>query len=291
LSPREAQNTVNAKWPGDIDAAHGFLVSQPGVDSTRVGAAGGSCGVAHAVRLARRHREVRSLVLLAGPLDPEGVRFIQDATWLPIFGAAAADDQYDNDFPTVMQWIGELSGNPRNRFSGFNDGKHGTEIFGPHPELVTQIVDWYGDTLVERPADPKVTTKPKDTRMRQFWQAVSTPAGVSGAVKMFRDVRRRDARAKLFPESALNLLGYEYLQNGNSKAAIEIFKLNTEAYPMSANTYDSLGDAYLADGQNDLALEASRKALAMLPGDSANGDRKRAIRESAEQKIAKLTAR
>jgi pimeloyl-ACP methyl ester carboxylesterase len=105
LSPQDAQNTLNAKWPADIDAAYDFLVSQTGVDRTRVGTAGGSCGVTHAVRLARRHREVRSLVLLAGPLDPEGVRFIQDATWLPIFGAAAADDQYDNDFATVMQWI------------------------------------------------------------------------------------------------------------------------------------------------------------------------------------------
>ena len=42
-----------------------------------------------------------------------------------------------------MQWILALSGNPRNTFSGFKDGKHGTEIFGPHPELVTQMVAWY----------------------------------------------------------------------------------------------------------------------------------------------------
>jgi hypothetical protein len=28
----------------------------------------------------------------------------------------------DSDFPTVMQWTGELSGNPRNGFSGFAPG-------------------------------------------------------------------------------------------------------------------------------------------------------------------------
>ena len=42
-----------------------------------------------------------------------------------------------------MQWILAMSGNPRNKFSGFKDGKHGTEIFGPHPELPKQIVAWY----------------------------------------------------------------------------------------------------------------------------------------------------
>ena len=50
-----------------------------------------------------------------------------------------------------MQWILAMSGNPRNKFSGFKDGKHGTEIFGPHPELPKQIVAWYADTLVKQP--------------------------------------------------------------------------------------------------------------------------------------------
>ncbi len=67
-----------------------------------------------------------------------------------------------------------------------------------------------------------------------------------------------------------------------------MFRVNTEAYPTSANTYDSLGDAYLADGQNGLALEAFRKAMEMLPGGKVTDDRKKAIRDSAEQKIAKL---
>src|SRR5688572_10257686 len=53
VSPQDTQRTIDEKWPGDIDAAYIFLLAQPGVDKTRVGAAGGSCGVAHAVRLAR----------------------------------------------------------------------------------------------------------------------------------------------------------------------------------------------------------------------------------------------
>ena len=77
------------------------------------------------------------------------------------------------------------------------------------------------------------------------------------------DQRGRNPQAIVFPEAALNLLGYRYLQTGNTKEAVSIFKLNAEAYPSSANTYDSLGDAYLADGQKELALQASEKAIAM----------------------------
>ena len=76
--------------------------------------------------------------------------------------------------------------------------------------------------------------------------------------------RRRDPRATLFPEAQLNLLGYLHLQAGRTAQAVELFTLNTLAYPTSANTHDSLGDAYLANGQNELALRASEKALALL---------------------------
>jgi dienelactone hydrolase len=285
---QEAQNIITTKWPGDIDTAYDFLLAQPGVDRTRIGAAGGSCGVTHAVRLARRHPEIRSLVLLAGGLDADGLTFISQTQWLPIFAAAAADDQYDDDAPGSMRWILAMSGNPRNKFSGFKDGKHGTEIFGPHPELPKEIVAWYADTLVKRPADPNAPVIVKNTPTRDFWERASSPTGVSGAVQLFHETRRRDPRATLFPEAQLNLLGYLHLQAGRTAQALELFTLNTLAYPTSANTHDSLGDAYLANGQNDLALSASEKALALLAADSGDENRKKAIRDSAEQKIAKI---
>ena len=288
MPPQDIQNIVAQKWPGDIDAAYDFLVSQPGVDKSRIGAAGGSCGVTHAVNLARRHPDVRSLVLLAGGLDPDGLTFVTNTPWLPIFAAAASDDQYDDNAPELMRWILSMSGNPRNKFSGFRDGKHGTEIFGPHPELPKQIVAWYADTLIKRPADPAAAVSVKNTPMREFWRKASSPTGVGEAVQMFFDARQRDSRAALFPEGQLNLLGYQHLQAGRTEEAVRLFRLNTLAYPWSANTYDSLADAYLANGQNELALRMSEKALELLPKDRSNDARKNAIRESAEQKIAKL---
>ena len=294
LGTVEATQAVNGAWPRDIDAALTFLLSQPGVDGERIGVAGGSCGVTQAIRVAMRHKKVRALVLLAGPTNPDGFRFLLQNSWLPVFTSAAADDQYDNDAPEAMRWLGELSGNPRNKFMGFADGKHGTEIFTPHPELPRAIVEWLTDTLVRNPAKETPDGNFRaSTPVQRFWMLVvqQQPDGVPKAVEQFHAERSRDPKAFLFPEPAMNLAGYERLQAGKTKDAVALFLLNTEAYPGSANAQDSLGDAYLADGQNALALAASEKCLALLPADHGDDRRKAAIRESAEGKIKKLKAR
>ena len=54
------------------------------------------------------------------------------------------------------------------------------------------------------------------------------------------------------------------MQAGDSKGAVEILKLNAMAYPTSPNVYDSLSDAYLADGQKDLALREAKRAVELL---------------------------
>jgi dienelactone hydrolase len=285
----QRQALVTGTWPGDVDAALAYLQSQPGVDKSRIGAGGGSCGVQQAVQLARRQPDVRSLVLLAGGTDRAGLEFLQRTRWLPVFASAAADDQYDQQAPQLMQWLAELSGNPRNRFAGFADGRHGTEIFAPHPELVSAIVDWYVDTLVKAPADPGTAVPVRTTPATEFWSALHGPGGVAKAVQLFHDARRRDPKVFVFPEGVMNQIAYERLQAGETKDAVEIFKLIVEAYPASANAQDSLGDAYLAAGQNDLALAASRRSLEMLATDRGNDELKEAIRQNAQQKIDKLS--
>jgi len=53
--------------------------------------------------------------------------------------------------------------------------------------------------------------------------------------------------------------------------------------------YDSLADAYVADGQLELALQYSEKALKVLgENPPANANLARLIRESAEGKLRKL---
>ena len=68
-----------------------------------------------------------------------------------------------------------------------------------------------------------------------------------------------------FDEAELNTLGYQLLQGKKVKEAIRIFQLNVEAYPQSGNVYDSLGEAYMDNGDKQLAIENYRKSLQLDP--------------------------
>jgi lysophospholipase L1-like esterase/dienelactone hydrolase len=287
LGAVEAQQAVNGTWPKDVDKAYAFLLAQSGVDHARIGVGGGSCGVTQALLAAKRHPEVRSLLLLAGPANRDGRRFLMENSWLPVFAAAADDDQFDRDAPQQMRWLTQLSGNPRNKFMGFPDGKHGTEIFKPHPELPKAITAWYVDTLVTHVANPRTKMAPVESPARDFWGLLDS-GKVTQAIDLAKATRQRDPAAYLFSEAALNLAGYEALQDKRTKDAVAIFTLNTDAHPTSANAYDSLGDGLLADDDSAGALVASEKALSLLSADPIDERFKEGIRESAQGKIAKL---
>jgi dienelactone hydrolase len=279
---------LQEKWPGDFDAAYDSLVSQPGVDKARIAAGGGSCGVENAVKLAERHPDIKALVLLAGSTGVEEVNYIFRKPEMPIFTAAAADDEYNPGTLQLMQWMSDLSGNPRTKFSGFKDGRHGTEIFGPHSELVQQIVAFFVDTLVTSPVNLKAAVTPRMTAAYEFWTLANQPGGAARATEAFHEARKRDPAAFVFPEFLINLLGYSRLQAGDKQGAIELFKLNTEAYPASANAQDSLSDGYLAAGQKDLALAAEERCMELLPADTNNEQFKAELGKQAKEKIAKL---
>jgi dienelactone hydrolase len=284
----EAIQKLQQKWPSDFDAAWQYLASQPGVDKARLAAGGGSCGVNSAVKLAERHPDIRALVLLAGSTDPDGINFLLDHRGIPLFTAAAADDQYMNTAPQLMKWFSDLTANPRNKFVGFPNGRHGTEIFGPHPELVHQIVAFYVDTLATSTVSASPPSAARNTPERKFWLLASKPGSATEVVAMFHEARQRDPNAYLFPESLMNLLGYTRLQAGEKEEAIQLFKLNTEAYPASANAQDSLSDGYLAAGQKVLALAAEERCLALLPGDPSDPGFKAELRKHAEERVTGL---
>lgn len=84
-------------------------------------------------------------------------------------------------------------------------------------------------------------------------------------VQRFR-VAKADLKNKfLSSEDAMNRLGYTLLGKKRNADAVEIFKLNAEYYPTSANVYDSLGDALVAAGRNDEAIKSYEKAVSIDP--------------------------
>lgn len=88
---------------------------------------------------------------------------------------------------------------------------------------------------------------------------------VVAAVKQYRDLKTTQAANYDFNEGALNALGYQLLGQKKQKEAIEIFKLNVEAYPQAFNPYDSLGEAYLQAGERALALQNYKKSVELNP--------------------------
>jgi hypothetical protein len=108
--------------------------------------------------------------------------------------------------------------------------------------------------------------------------------GVSQAVEIYDKFNKLDPDLVLFTENTFNALGYQFLQAGEIDNALTIFKLNTEKYPNSCNTWDSYSEALLADGQVEKGIEALKKALAVMPEDNTSSeDLKEAIRAHARQ--------
>jgi len=70
---------------------------------------------------------------------------------------------------------------------------------------------------------------------------------------------------ELMNQSAINRLGYDYLDKEKNQLAIAIFKTNVISYSESADVYDSLGEAYLKNGEKQLAVLNYKKALEIDP--------------------------
>ncbi|MEW5922541.1 MAG: MBL fold metallo-hydrolase [Candidatus Zixiibacteriota bacterium] len=91
-------------------------------------------------------------------------------------------------------------------------------------------------------------------------------AGIDDAVKQYHSLKAEHAGDYIFDENELNNLGYQLMARNMLDAAVEIFKLNIEAYPESANTYDSMGEAYMKRGDKELAIRNYEKSLELNPG-------------------------
>jgi len=81
----------------------------------------------------------------------------------------------------------------------------------------------------------------------------------------YRKLKETKPEEYNFKESQLNILGYDLLKMEKVVEAIEIFKLNVESYPESFNVYDSLGEAFMINGDKELAIENYEKSLEINP--------------------------
>jgi len=300
------------RLPDDVDAALGFLMSQPGVDRHVIGLGGaGWLGVLYSVKAASRHpEEVKSLVLISGETLPDGLHYLHQASQLPELFVFSDEDEYP---PTqdAMKMLYLAASSPSKKlvhYSAAEDapwlwyedetgkvpakGAHGTDLFQPHPELPGIIVHWFVTTLIRTPGHAPADALAAGSLLNQL----QSPGGAEQVRQQLLEARQKDPQAQLWPEVAVDIIGEDYQRVGDIKNAIETFKLNLLAYPESADANANLAGAYLADGQKDLARQYAEKALALLDSHKApasswsdTDERRGEIRHGVQQTLGEAT--
>jgi tetratricopeptide (TPR) repeat protein len=307
----DPNKTRKQRWPGELDAAFEFLRSQPDVNRDVIGIGGaGVIGVEDSVETARLHpAEVKSLVLLSG--ETESLDFLRQASQLPELFVADDNDEYP-PIVEAMELLYVTASNPSRKFVHYSasheapwlwyepfdigkvqaHGGHGTDMFKVHPELPGIIVDWFVTTLIKTPGHAPADTVASASVINQ----IQLPGGVAQVTQQLIEARRRDQDAQLFPEITVSTIGQDYMRAGAPKPAVEVLKLVLLAYPESADASETLAEAYLADGQKELARQHAEKALALLdshklPASSwTDTEQYRGeIRRSAEKILKQLT--
>jgi tetratricopeptide (TPR) repeat protein len=300
------------EWSAAEDAALEFLASQPGVNRDIIGIGGaGALGVDLCVETARRHaNQVKSLVLISGETSRRELQFLHEASQLPGLFVFSDDDEYPPE-QEAMQLLYDTSSSLSKKLIHYSavkeapwlwyetsdgskvpaKGGHGTDLFKPHPELRTIILDWFATTLIKTPGHAPADPLACAAMLNQL----QMPGGAIQVTQQLMEARRKDPQAQLFPEVNVDIIASGYLREGETKEAIEIFKLNLLAYPDSADAHYNLADAYLKDGQKDLARTYAEKALAMLDSHAAplsswsdTEQRREEIRRSIQDTLKKI---
>jgi Flp pilus assembly protein TadD len=103
--------------------------------------------------------------------------------------------------------------------------------------------------------------------------------GIDPAIGKYRNLKKDQPDAYDFQEGELNGLGYNLIRQKRFKEAIKVFQLNVEAYPQSSNVYDSLGEAYMLNGEKAPAIENYEKSLKLNPGNTNAVEKLKLLRE------------
>jgi CubicO group peptidase (beta-lactamase class C family) len=113
---------------------------------------------------------------------------------------------------------------------------------------------------------------------------------IADAIAAYRALRSARPDDGGIAERRLNGFGYELAGRGEVSQAIAVLELNTEFYPASANTFDSLAEVLLRSGDRERALAAYHKVLETLPFDTAaSAALKARLGDNARAKIAELS--
>jgi hypothetical protein len=122
--------------------------------------------------------------------------------------------------------------------------------------LAVTMAVWVPD--VKAGFDPRVS-------IAETLSATIASRGIDQATEQYRRLKAAGRASYDFDEGELDGLGYQLIHQKKFKQAIRVLQLNVEAYPLSSNVYDSLGEAYMDDGNKPQAIANYRKAIQRDP--------------------------
>ncbi|HEX5169022.1 MAG TPA: DUF2911 domain-containing protein [Cyclobacteriaceae bacterium] len=105
----------------------------------------------------------------------------------------------------------------------------------------------------------------------------------AGILKAMGKTTEGDAIAKeamtVATEFELNNYGYQLINQQELDKAIDVFALNTQKYPKSANCWDSLGECYALKGDKPNAIKNFKKALALNPPENVRANSEKYLKQ------------
>lgn len=92
--------------------------------------------------------------------------------------------------------------------------------------------------------------------------------GIDAALKALDQGKSGGPNSYYIDEGKVNQIGYQLLNRGKTADAIEVFKLNVREFPKSSNVYDSLGEAYLKAGNQELGIQNYKRSIELDPSNT-----------------------
>jgi tetratricopeptide (TPR) repeat protein len=179
-----------------------------------------------------------------------------DTLWTP--------GSYNNGSPTqwALGWV--TKPRPKHRAVVATGGSRAAIFMYPDDDLgvvvLTNLAGSFPEEFVDELAgyyDPEISASDPVTALRMQLRE----RGFEHAIEVFNELKKKDPAFQPL-EHDLNDWAYRMLNGGGKpKEALEIFKLNVFLYPNSANVYDSVAEAYAANGQRDLAIKNYKRSL------------------------------
>lgn len=181
----------------------------------------------------------------------------------------------------VSFWHWGDNGDAKAYFVAFQQQKLGMVVFANSSNGLSFITELVDEAVGgQQPALAWIKYESYKSPRRLLLKDIVTN-GAEAALLRYREWRKGRAATELLTEQQMNRFGYDMLFGlKRVKEAIEVFKLNVEDYPQSANTWDSLGEAYMVDGNKDLAIKSYQRSIDLNPKNTNGYEKLKKLQET-----------